>query len=344
MSVNIDSINNVITGYDNSSRNAYNLFSFVDDSQNEYNNAGIFEKEISDMFTNFRPYVLSEDSKECSITNIDRLNYDSKLNKLITILNTCKDPNIANKNECIYNEFIKNDTIDTINDLTEIILKLNNECTFKKISAEEKNNICNANSRDILNNYSSDKINKNYDFINKYSTIILNLKTIADNNLKDYLTQCKQDPERIAKYNTVQNSLAKALFETKICPSSTPESCPECPSCPPVTKSVCLQNSDILSDINNLKLDKENLTTQYNNALRQKNMILQEYDELQTNADSLVWDSTLSFRNGWLLFGILLIFIIIIVFLGYYSFGRVSKYDYDRSSYGRIQNVRPFAN
>ncbi len=342
MSVNIDSINNVITGYDNSSRNAYNLFSFVDDSQNEYNTAAVFEQDLSNMFTNFRPYVLSEDSNSCLITNIERLNYDTKLNKLITILNNCKDPNVVNKDECMYNEFIKPETIQTIKDLTAIVSKINSECIFKNVVLEEQTNICNANRSEMFNNYSNVKIDKNYDFINKYSTIITELKTIADNNLKDYLVKCNQDPDRVVTYNNVQNTLARALFETEICPqpiTCPPErECPDCPenTCPEITKDTCMANPDIISDINKLKLDKESIQTQYNILSKNKTLIEQEYQTFKNDADSFIWDSTFSVRNGWIFFGIIFLLLIIIFILGYFSFGKVSK--------DRLENdpYRPF--
>jgi hypothetical protein len=322
MSVNIDQLNNVVSGYDNTSRNSYNLFSFIDDTQNEYNNSAIFEREISDMFTNFRPYILSEESNSCLISNQDRLNYDTKLNNLISILNTCKNPNITNKDECMYNEFIKPDTIQSIKDLTTIISKINNECMFKNVSTSDKTNVCNSNQSEILNNFSNDKINKNLDFINKYSSIIVQLKTIADNNLKNYLNTCNQNPERLESYNNVQNLLAKALFESKICPSSTSN----CPAPTPVTKETCLANPDISANINELQVKNVSLS-------KEKNDIETEYTKFKDDADSFTWDSNLSVRNGWIYFGVIIVLIIIIVVLAYMSFGRPSRDEYERNAY-----------
>jgi hypothetical protein len=208
---------------------------------------------------------------------------------------------------------------------------------FKNVSTNDKNNVCNSNTTEVLNNFSNDKINKNYDFINKYSTIIVQLKSIADNNLKDYLTSCNQNPERLASYNNVQHLLAKALFESKICPTpSPPPTCPppSCPppSCPPtpqVTEQTCLANPEISSNINNLEIQKETLQ-------KENEDLNKEYKDFKDNADSFTWDTSLSVRNGWIYFGIIIILIIIIVILGYLSFGRPSRDEYEQNAY------RPF--
>lgn len=361
MSVNIDRINNVVAGYDNTARNSYNLFSFIDDSQNEYQNSATFEKEIVDMFTNFRPYVLSEDSTKCSITNQNRLDYDTKINQLKSILTNCNNPNTVNKDECIYNEFIKPETIQNIKDLTQIISKINKDCILSNVVAEDKAYMCNSVRTDMFNNYSNAKIEKNYDFINKYSSIITQLKNIADTNLSNYMTTCNQNPERMASYNNVQNLLAKALFETKICPQ--PTQCPtqvrqesqECPKCPEVTvtKDRCLANPEIISNINELKLDKEKMQTE--NDLLKKNKDELESDktkletvktqlekDLQTekdNADSFVWDSSFSSRNGWIFFGTIFILLMIIFALGYFSFGRKSREETENQLYNQAAST-----
>lgn len=365
MSVNIDRINNVISGYDNTARNSYNLFSFIDDSQNEYQNSATFEKEIVDMFTNFRPYVLSEDSNKCTITIQNRLDYDTKISQLQSILTNCNNSNAVNKDECIYNEFIKPATIQNIKDLTQIISKINKDCILTNVVAEDKAYMCNSVRTDMFNNYSNAKIEKNYDFINKYSSIITQLKNIADTNLLNYMSTCNQNPERMASYNNVQNLLAKALFETKIC--SQPTQCPtqvrqesqesqECPKCPEVTVTadICLANPEISSNINELKLDKEKMQTE--NDLLKKNK-----DELETakieleknlqtekdNADSYVWDSSFSARNGWIFFGTIFILLLIIFALGYFSFGRKSRDETENQLYNTTvaaysQPYRPY--
>jgi hypothetical protein len=343
MSVNIDRINNVVTGYDNAARNSYNLFSFIDDNQNEYHNPVTFEKEIIDMFTNFRPYVLSEDSNKCSIANIDRTTYTSKLNQLNSILTTCNNSNLPNKDECIYNEFIKPETIQNIKDLTTIISKINKDCILNNVVAEEKASMCNSVKTEMFNNYSNDKIQKNYDFINKYSSIIVQLKNIADTNLLNYMTTCNQNPERMATYNNVQNLLAKALFETKIC-----QTCPRCPEekvCTPITKDTCLANPEISANINELKLDKEKIQTE-NDLLKkskdtletEKTNLEKELQEVKDNADSFVWDTSFSARNGWIFFGIILILLIIVGVLGYFSSGRKSRDETDNQLYNQAMN------
>ena len=330
MSVNIDRINNVVTGYDNTARNSYNLFSFIDDSQNEYQNPVTFEKEIVDMFTNFKPYVLSEDSNKCSITSQNRLDYDMKINQLKTILTTCSNPNIANKDECVYNEFIKPETIKNIKDLTEIISKINKDCVLTNVIAEDKTNMCNSVKNEMLNNFTNDKIQKNYDFINKYSSVITQLKSIADTNLSNYMTTCNQNPERMASYNNVQNLLAKALFETKICPVQT--------TCVPATQDNCLAVPEISANINELRLDNEKIQTENDLLKKSKDELEVNLQTAKDEAESFVWDTSMSVRNGWIFFGTIFILLLIIFALGYFSFGRRSS---DDQRYN--QAYRPFA-
>ena len=66
--MSVQEVNNIITGFDKASTTPYNLFSFVDNNQNQYVS---FEQEITNMFTNMSSFIASEDSNSCNITNAE---------------------------------------------------------------------------------------------------------------------------------------------------------------------------------------------------------------------------------------------------------------------------------
>ena len=326
MANNINNTNNIVTGFDRTSRKTYNLFTFMDVSANENDSSIMFENNMVSLFDNYSPYVLSETASVCGITSDEKFNYEVKLNTLHNIITQCNDPSVTNKQDCLYGKFMNDNIVQTINELIKIANKINNTCIFKNVSAEDTNNICLENKNTMLNNYSSNDLKRNNDFLVKYSDIITQLKTIADTNVTDYLTKCSQSPERIETYKNVQDLLAKALFQSRICKPSPvcPDApvCPATPVCPKVTFDTCATFPVIQDKIKNY------------DSLNDK------YNVLSESSDSFIWTGTMSPRNGFLFFGIILILLVVIGVLIYYVSTRSNK-DNNYNGFGN-QVYRPY--
>jgi hypothetical protein len=311
--MSITQINDIITGFDKSTRSPYTLFAFVDENKSEYNSSISFEDEILKMFENTSPYILSEDSSSCNITNTDRNNYQTKLSELTKLINDCKKLNLSQEkqDECIYNKLLSDSTKTIILSLIEILKKINSECLTKKIVGEESViKMCGAT--DLFNGFSSSDIDKNIEFIKKYSTVMVELKNIADNNIKNYMNKCRKDPTIIQKYEMFQDLLSKALFEAKICKP---------PEQPVYSKEKCLEVPEINNQIYNLQTEKQDLENEITILKSKNDMILQEYTEKENSSD-FVWNATFSFRNGWIYWGIIIFLIILLCVIGYFGFVR----------------------
>jgi hypothetical protein len=301
---NNSDVNNVILGYDKNMRDNYNLFSFLDESQNEYNGVGKYNDKMTDFLNNFKPYVLSESNPKCNITTEDKDNYDFKINALESIINKCNATTVQNKQKCLYDEFMKEPTIVLVKDLTAIVKKINNDCIFGKITSENVTNICRDNSNNILNNYTNDKILLTRNFLNKYTSIISDLKKISDTNNTAYLTKCNQDPARIKTYNDTQQLLANALIAinpsytnpTSECKNTTSECIPE----KVCTQSVCTNQIGIKTQISDL-----------NNQIKS----LKDNSTCPSVTNDLLWNSELSMRNGFVISCIIIFLIIVIIIL-----------------------------
>ena len=295
MTVNNSDVNNVILGYDKNMRDNYNLFSFLDDSQNEYNGVGKYNDNITNFLNTFKPYVLSESNPTCNITKNDRDNYELKIGILENIINKCNGTTVENKQKCLYDEFMKESTINLVKELTAIVKKINNDCIFSKVTSENVTNICRDNSNNILNNYTNDKILLTQDFLNKYTTIISDLKKIADTNSTDYLKKCNQNPVRIKTYNDTQQLLGNALFAINST-NTTSECIPE-KIC---TQSICSNQIGIKTQINDL-----------NDQIKS----LKDTSTCPPITNDLIWNSELSMRNGFVISCIIIFFIIVIIIL-----------------------------
>lgn len=318
-------INDIITGFDKTSRSPYSLFAFIDvnDEKSPYDLPLSFEEDIVKMFQNTSSFILSEDSNNCNITNTDRNTYHDKLVQLNKLINECKNLGYSQEkqDECIYNKLLTSSTQDIINSLIQILKKINSNCLTKNVVAEEDlKQMCSSTT--LFNDFSSSEINNNIDFIKKYSTIMVELKNIADNNIKNYINRCNKDPKLIDKYNEFQDLLSKALFEAKICKPCEPK------------YDTCLQVSEISNQIYNLKSDKQDLENEVTVLKTKNDKITQEYNDALISSD-FVWDKSMSFRNGWIYWGIIVFLIIIIFVVGYFAFGR----DRPTQSYG-IQALR----
>ena len=296
---NNDDVKNVILGYDKNLRNNYNLFSFIDESQNEYTGVGKYNDNITDFLNNFKPYVLSESNPKCNITKNDKDNYELKINILETIINKCNATSVANKQKCLYDEFMKEPTISLVNDLTTIVKKINQDCIFSKVTSEDATQICRDNSIKILNSYTNPNIKLTQDFLNKYSTIITDLKNIADTNSTAYLTKCNQDPARIKTYNDTQKLLANALLAINMTPTS------EC-----LPERVCSYN--VCSNQIGVKGQLNDLNSQIKTLKEEKACPV---SSSSGSSNDLLWNSDLSMRNGYVIVCIIFIFIIIIIIL-----------------------------
>lgn len=310
--MSVAQIDDIITGFDKSTRSPYSLFAFIDENENksQYGSSISFEQEIIKMFQNSSPYILSEDSNSCNITNADRTNYQNNLAKLIGLINECKNLGYSQEkqDECIYNKLLTDSTKDIIVSLIQILKKINSDCLTKNIVGEESiNQMC--GSPEIFNNYSSSEISKNIDFIKKYSSVMVELKNIADNNIKNYMNRCTKDNKIIDNYNEFQDLLSKALFEARICEK------------PVYDKESCLQVPEISGQIYDLTTEKQNLESEVSVLKSKNDRITQEYNDALNSSD-FVWDKTLSFRNGWIYWGIIVFLIILIILIGYMGFGR----------------------
>jgi hypothetical protein len=334
-----EQVSNIISGYDNSLTNPYQLFSFIDEPPNQYI-ASSFEDYMSSKFNDMLPYITSEDSINCNITTEDRNEFNTKLSKLNQILNKCNDPTIIDRNECVYIEFNKPDTIQTISDLIRIAQKINTECLFKNISGEDTTMLCEDQNQFILNNYSNSDLEKNMNFIKNYSNIIVQLKNIADTNLKSYLQKCGQTPERVQSYNDIQNVLAKALFETNICPK-----CPDQQKCPePVyNKDRCMAVPEVQREITNLRTEKKELENEFTIIKSEKDKISEEYENILKES-TFVWDASFSFKNGFVYFGFILILLGVIGLLAYLATTKGKNYYQSQPQYGIKQSRPGFTN
>lgn len=202
-------INNVINKSDTNMKKMYNMFSFVDTPSNTYSSLNSYQEDLPFLFSSFTPIIQSEDSMLC-ITSEDRYDYNYKLQQLQNIINRCNTA--TNKHECLYNNFNDNNVVNMINDLTNIVKKLNKECMYKNITPSQEENMC-STSNNLLNNYNISDLNKASVFFAKYSTIIKNLKNLADTNIYDYLNKCGSDTRKLESYNRAQNVLANTLFQ-----------------------------------------------------------------------------------------------------------------------------------
>ncbi len=289
---NKDDVKNVILGYDKNLRNNYNLFSFIDESQNEYTGVGKYNDNVADFLNNFKPYILSESNPKCNITKNDKDNYEFKINALEAIINKCNATSVVNKQKCLYDEFMKEPTITLVKDLTAIVKNVNQDCIFSKVNSEDTTQICRDNSSRILNAYTNPNIKLTQDFLNKYTTIITDLKNIADSNSTAYLTKCNQDPARIKTYNDTQKLLANALI------AFTPTS--EC-----LPEKVCTYN--VCSNQVGIKGQITDLNSQIQTLKDEKSCPVEKND--------LLWNSEFSMRNGYVIVCIIFIFIIVIIIL-----------------------------
>ena len=202
-------INNVINKSDTNMKKMFNMFSFVDTPSNTYSSLNSYQENLPFLFSSFSPLIQSEDSMAC-ITSEDRYEYDDKLEELQTIINRCNTA--TNKQECLYNNFNDDNVVILIDDLTNIIKKLKKECMYKNITPSQEENMC-STSNNLLNNYNIGDLNKVSVFFAKYSTIIKNLKNLADTNIYDYLNKCGSDTRKLESYNRAQNVLANTLFQ-----------------------------------------------------------------------------------------------------------------------------------
>jgi hypothetical protein len=202
-------INNVINKSDVNMKKMFNMFSFVDTPSNAYSSLNSYQENLPFLFSSFSPLIKSEDSMAC-ITSEDRYDYDDKLQQLQSIISRCNTA--TNKQECLYNNFNDDTVVNLINNLTNIIKKLNKECMYNKIRAEQEEIMC-SSSGNLLNSYNVSDLNKVSVFFAKYSTIIKNLKNLADTNIYDYLNKCGSDTRKLESYNRAQNVLANTLFQ-----------------------------------------------------------------------------------------------------------------------------------
>ncbi len=202
-------INNVINNSDTNMRKMYNMFSFVDTPSDAYSSLNSYQENLPFLFSSFSPLIQSEDSMAC-ITSEDRYDYDDKLEELQTIISRCNTA--PNKQECLYNNFNDDNVVNLINDLTNIIKKLNKDCMYNNIIPSQEESMCSA-SDNLLNTYNISDLNKVSVFFAKYSTIIKNLKNLADTNIYEYLNKCGSDTRKLDSYNRAQNVLATTLFQ-----------------------------------------------------------------------------------------------------------------------------------
>ena len=202
-------INNVINKSDTNMRKMFNMFSFVDTPSDSYSPLNGYQENLPFLFSSFTPLIQSEDSMAC-ITSEDKYDYEDKLIELQNIISSCNTA--TNKQDCLYNNFNDDRVVNLINDLTNIVKKLNKNCMYKNITPAQEENMC-STSNNLLNNYNTSDLNKASVFFAKYSTIIKNLKNLADTNIYDYLNKCGSDTRKLESYNRAQNVLATTLFQ-----------------------------------------------------------------------------------------------------------------------------------
>jgi predicted nucleic acid-binding Zn-ribbon protein len=205
-----DNLSRLFLNYNAENTNTSNLFSFIDES-NKYQNVGNYQKTLSKIITDYGPLILSESiSQSCNINATDKTTYINKLSQLQNILNGCSLA--VNKEECFYNQFMNDNTLALINDLSNIVKKINTSCISSNITPTIKQEMC-LNKNYILNNYSSSDITKIKNFIVKYNDVIKSIKNISDNYLSFYLNNCDYDFDKINAYKDLQSTLSSTLFE-----------------------------------------------------------------------------------------------------------------------------------
>ena len=233
-------INNVINKSDENMRKMYNMFSFIDTKPNTYSSINQYQENLPFLFSSFNDIIQSEDSMSCNITSEDRDDYEMKLQELEGIINSCN--NSSNKQECLYNNFNNDEVVNLIDELTNIVLKVDALCLYRKITPLQEENMCSI-SNNILNGYNVDDLRSSNLFIAKYSSVIKKLKNIADTNIYDYLNRCGADTHKLESYNRAQNILANTLFK------------------------LGNVNNTIQNIINNTSIDSTNLNTNIDNTL-----------------------------------------------------------------------------
>ena len=322
-------INNVINQNDKNLRNMYDMFSFADSLPNNYSPINQYEENLPFLFNSFSSIIASEDSSICNVTSEDRMDYESKLQQLQNIIQTCNQA--SNKQECLYNNFTNDNVVILINDLTNIIKKINKDCVYINLTPTQEQNMCSTN---VVNNYSSVDLNKVNVFFTKYSNIIKNLKNIADNNVYDYLNKCGTDTGKLDAYNKAQNVLANTLFQLSNINNITQNNLSQTnlsqtnltnvsntdnSSVNTTVVNTCLNNPDISSRMNDLNNQIRTLTT--NNAI-----LTDKLDKANDEQSRLEELNNKHQRDGginiWL---VIAMFIIISIFIIIYAIIRRKK-------------------
>ena len=317
-------INNAINKSDENMRKMYNMFSFVDTPSDAYSSLNSYQENLPFLFSSFSPLIQSEDNMAC-ITSEDRYDYDDKLEELQTIISRCNTA--TNKQECLYNNFNDDNVVNLINDLTNIIKKLNKDCMYKNITPSQEESMCSRRDN-LLNNYNTGDLNKVSVFFAKYSNIIKNLKNLADTNIYDYLNKCGSDTRKLDSYNRAQNVLATTLFQlgsinnniqTIIQQNTNVEN----------TMNTAIDNSSITSIQNNFNTcltnpEISNRFTDLNNQIRTlttNNAILNDklykLSEDKTNYKSDKHEKENKDDNKWIYIVFMSVFVIIIIVLIY---------------------------
>lgn len=205
-----DIFRKIFYDYNNTNNTTSNLFTFTDES-NKFQKVSNYQKNLSNLMTDYGPLILSESiSQSCNINTVDKITYINKLAELQNIINSCSLA--ENKEECFYNQFMKDSTLNLINDLSNIVKKINTTCINSSITPTIKQEMC-ANKNVMLNNYSPTDITKIKDFVVKYNNVIKSIKNISDNYLSYYLNNCNYEPEKINAYRDLQSTLSSTLFD-----------------------------------------------------------------------------------------------------------------------------------
>jgi hypothetical protein len=329
-------INNLINQNDKNMRNMYDMFSFADSLPNNYSPINQYEENLPFLFSSFSSIITSEDSSNCNITSEDRIDYESKLKQLQNIIDTCN--NASNKQECLYNNFTNDNVVILINDLTNIIKKVNKECIYKNLTPTQEQNMCTTN---VINNYNSSDLNKVNVFFTKYSNIIKNLKGIADNNIFDYLNKCGTDTSKLDSYNRAQNVLANTLFQlsnltqnfttvantnvANVANTNIANTNVDNTSVNTTVVNTCLNNPEISSRMIDLNNQIRTLTT--NNAILTDN--LDKANDEQTRLEEELNNNCVKIRSSqgtlWIYLLIFLILYIIGSIIFYVIFKRKRK-------------------
>jgi len=338
-------INNLINKTDKNMRNMYNMFSFIDSAPDNYSSVNQYQENLPFLFSSFQSIIQSEDSS-CNITSEDRMNYDDKLVQLENILNNCN--NAPNKQECLYDKFNDDMVVNLINDLTNIITRIDRTCIYNNITPSEEENMC-SNSNNILNNYNTEDLRKVSLFFAKYSSIIKNLKNVADNNVYDYLNKCGKDTRKLESYNRAQNVLANTLFQlgninniiqniiqnTNVANTNVESTTLNSNydnstlNATQTTFNTCINNPEISERITDLNNQIIKLTT--NNAILNDKIIKIDKNTKNDNLNSNN-DYNNNNNNNWIYIIFMSIFVIIIIVLIYVIMRRRTKTVYTTTS------------